>query len=310
MIPIGASRRTAVAPALAPAWPWLSVILAVGLVFRVVHLGRKSLWLDEAVSWRFTHLSQRELWTQVLDTYPPLYYSLLRLWRVFGDSEAALRSLSVVFGELAIVLTYLLGRQIVNERTGLFAAALVATSTLQLQYSQEARAYELLTAASLMASIGLVGVLQAHAAGQRPRLVIGFAYVGGMVITLYAHNIAFLLFGVAGLIGLADAMRRRTVACVAMWAALNALVVAGWRYWLPVVWKQGRGNLPQLDWLHPPDLSAVIATAHSLYGQQYIYTWQPAITLIWFCWPLSERFCSGGRACRSSTCWRQFSAFP
>src|SRR5215469_17023605 len=75
---------------LATNWVWLSVILAVGLVLRLIHLGRESLWLDETMSWRFAQLPLHALWTEVLDTHPPLYYSMQRLWLVFGDSEAAL----------------------------------------------------------------------------------------------------------------------------------------------------------------------------------------------------------------------------
>jgi mannosyltransferase len=267
-------------PEVASAWLWLSIILAVGLALRVFLIGHESIWLDEAISWQFAHISQHELWTEVLDTHPPLYYSMLRLWLVFGDSEAALRSLSVVFGMLAILLTYVLGRQIADARVGLFAAALMATSALQLEYSQEARSYELLTAASLAASIGLVGILQAHEARRRPRIAICVLYVVGMVIALYAHNIALLLFGVAGLVGLADAIRRGTLGSTAVWVALNVLVVAGWCYWLPVVWQQSTGEMPRLSWLKPPNLQAVIEGARNLYGQGYVYAWQPVINLI------------------------------
>jgi len=100
------------------------------------------------------------------------------------------------------------------------------------------------------------------------------------VLTLYAHNIALLLFAVTGLIGVADVVRRRTVGCAAQWAALNLLVLAGWSYWIPVVWRQGRGSLPQLDWLHPPDLHAIASTAHALYGEQFVFSLSPVITLI------------------------------
>ena len=268
-------------PALASAWLWLLVILAVGLALRVVLIGRESLWLDEAVSWRFAHRSQHELWTQVLDTQPPLYYSLLRLWLVFGDSEAALRSLSVVFGVLAVLLTYVLGRQIANAWTGLIAAAIIATSAMQLQFSQEARSYELLTAASLAASIGLVGVLQAHEAGRRPSVASCVMYVVGMLIALYAHNIALLLFGIAGLIGVVDVMWRRRLVSIATWAVLSALVIVGWRHWFLVVWKQSTGGMPTLDWLKPPNLHAVLDVARSLYGQQFVLGLHPVIHLIY-----------------------------
>jgi hypothetical protein len=261
--------------ALATNWVWLSAILAVGLLLRVIHLGRESLWLDEAGSWRLAHLPFHTLWREVLDVHPPLYYSIQRLWLVFGDSEAALRSPSVIFGVIAIALTYVLGRQIADARTGLFAAALMATSALQIQFSQEARSYELLTAAAVMASIGLVGVLRATRAGTWPSLIVCCAYVGGMLIALYAHNIALLLFAVAGLIGLADLARRRSLRCAATWGALNALVVMGWCCWMRVIWHQTTGPVPALGWLRPPDVAAVAYALDRLYGEGYVNIVKP-----------------------------------
>jgi 4-amino-4-deoxy-L-arabinose transferase-like glycosyltransferase len=250
-------------------WVWLSAILAVGLALRLIHLGRESLWLDESESWLHARRGLHVLWTQVLSPHPPLYFSLLRLWLLFGDSEAALRSLSVLFGVIAIALTYVLGRQVAGARTGLFAAALMATSALQIEYSQEARSYELLTAATVMASIGVVGVLAATRAGMWPSLIVCATYVGGMLIALYAHNIALLLFAVAGLIGLADLTRSRSLRCAATWGTLNALVVLGWCYWMRVVWHQATGPLPGLDWLRPPHFGAVIFALNGLYGEGY-----------------------------------------
>jgi mannosyltransferase len=261
--------------ALATNWVWLCAILAVGLALRLVDLGRESLWLDESVSWVYARGGLRALWTRVSDPHPPLYYSIQRVWLLFGDSEAALRSPSAIFGVIAIALTYVLGRQIAGARIGLFAAALMATSALQIEYSQEARSYELLTAAAVMASIGLVGVLRATRAGIWPSLIVGCAYVGGMVIALYAHNIALLLFAVAGLIGLADLARNRSLRCAATWGALNALVVIGWGYWMGVVWYQATGPLPQLDWLRPPDLAAIGSALNRLYGEGYVNFVQP-----------------------------------
>jgi uncharacterized membrane protein len=268
--------------ALAADWVWLSAILAVGLLLRVIHLGRESLWLDESMCWFYAQRGLRVLWTQVLSIHPPLYFSLLRLWLLFGDSEAALRSPSVIFGVIAIALTYVLGRQVVGARTGLLAAALTATSALQIQYSQEAYSYELLTAATVVASIGLVCVLRATRTGMRPKPIVCCAYVGGMLIALYAHNIALLLFAVAGLIGLADIARRRSLRCAATWGALNALVVAGWRYWMGVVWHQATGGsgMSSLDWLAPPDLTAVVFALQGLYGEGYVHFLDPISGLI------------------------------
>jgi 4-amino-4-deoxy-L-arabinose transferase-like glycosyltransferase len=265
---------------LATNWVWLCAILAVGLLLRVFHLGRESLWLDEATSWRFAQVPFNTLWTKVLDTHPPLYYSIQRVWLLFGDSEAALRSPSVIFGVIAIALTYVLGRQVADARTGLFAAALMATSALQIQFSQEARSYELLTAATVMASIGLVSVLRATRADAWPSLIVCCAYVGGMLIALYAHNIALLLFAVAGLIGLADLARSRSLRCAATWGALNALVIIGWGYWMGVVWHQATGPMPTLHWLRPPDAATIAYALSRLYGEGYVNFVKPLWGLI------------------------------
>ncbi|NJO54288.1 MAG: hypothetical protein HC829_05055, partial [Bacteroidales bacterium] len=101
------------------ALPWvartalpLALVLALAVWFRFHEIGRLPLWLDEAYSFWFSGQSFRSLWTFVptFETHPPVYYSLLRLWRVFGEDETALRSLSAVLGILATAAVYLLGR--------------------------------------------------------------------------------------------------------------------------------------------------------------------------------------------------------
>ena len=65
-------------------------------------------------------------WSTIVDPgNPPLYYSFLHGWLVFGDSEAALRTLSVVFGVLTIPLVYALGRTIRDHRLGIVERAAV-----------------------------------------------------------------------------------------------------------------------------------------------------------------------------------------
>jgi mannosyltransferase len=243
----------------APHYVLLLAILGGGFALRVASLGRLSLWLDEAISWRFAHFPLYALWHEVLDTHPPLYYSLLHLWLNFGDSEAVLRSLSVLAGTVSIAFTYLLGRRLADARVGFIASALVAASALQIDYSREARSYALLTAAGLAASIGVVEMLTASAAGLRPRIGSFAWYVLGMLVALYAHNVALLLFVLALMIGFAEALRIRSVTFAWAWLLANGIVVFGWLWWLPVVIGQGSGSLPELAWLKPPDLQTALA---------------------------------------------------
>ena len=118
------------------------LVVVLGAVLRLYQLGSQPLWVDEATSLRFARQSLSGLWswsTIVDPGNPPLYYSLLHGWLVFGDSEATLRFMSVVFGVLTIPLVYILGRTIRDHRLGIVGALLFAISPFQVWYAQEAR---------------------------------------------------------------------------------------------------------------------------------------------------------------------------
>ena len=94
------------APAPSPGF-WLAplTITTLGAALRFFQLDGQSLWLDEAISWRFASAeSFSALLAEVrTDVHPPLYFALLRGWiGFFGDSEWALRSLSALLGTSAI----------------------------------------------------------------------------------------------------------------------------------------------------------------------------------------------------------------
>ena len=70
----------------------------------------QSVWFDEAYSIMLAKQSTGELLRLTgLDTHPPLYYLLLKAWAgMFGWSEVALRSLSVIAAGGAVVFAGLL----------------------------------------------------------------------------------------------------------------------------------------------------------------------------------------------------------
>lgn len=131
-----------------PTWLLLTAVLA-GAAMRVHGLGEHSLWNDELSTWyrlgpgpgsaRFWNWIQR-------DVHPPGYLVLMSFWvDLFGDSEASLRAPSALAGVLLIPLVYGLARSVYGSLTGAVAAWLTAVSPFFLWYSQEARAYELVT---------------------------------------------------------------------------------------------------------------------------------------------------------------------
>src|SRR6266849_1006024 len=129
----------------------LVLVISVGALLRIVKLGSESLWLDEAYSIYTSQESLPEIVPEISkDVHPPLYYFALHYWlKFFGDSESATRSLSVVFGVIAIPWIYGLASLLFDRMTGLFSAVLLAWSHFNIEYSQEARMYELLALLSL-----------------------------------------------------------------------------------------------------------------------------------------------------------------
>ena len=120
-------------------------ILLVALTLRLVALNQ-SFWLDEAIGALVVrNLEFKEILTQFSrsDFHPPLYYLILKFWtNLFGYSESALRSLSVVLGTATVYLTYLIAIKILKKRFAvLFSTLLIATSQLHIYFSQEARMY-------------------------------------------------------------------------------------------------------------------------------------------------------------------------
>src|SRR5947209_5855379 len=86
-------------------WPVVLVIVAGGMLLRLWHLNQRSLWFDEAFSWRLIQFPLPEmLWRAGHDNSPPLYYILLQGWvALWGESLFFLRLPSVLLGGAAVL---------------------------------------------------------------------------------------------------------------------------------------------------------------------------------------------------------------
>src|SRR4051812_27381220 len=130
-----------------PPVPLAALILAAAIL-RFATIDVQSYWFDEALTAKLLRLPLGDMLSQLPDTEltPPLYYVLAWPWvHVFGSGEAALRSLSALFGIAVVPVAYLIGRELFGRRgPALATAALVAFNPLLVWYSQEARPYSLL----------------------------------------------------------------------------------------------------------------------------------------------------------------------
>lgn len=148
---------------------WIVVgLTAVAALLRFLTLGDQSYHHDEIVTASrilrggFGHAMDAVGFSE---STPPLYYALAWVWsQAFGTAEFGLRSLSALAGVATVPVLYLVAAELRGRRAGLMAAALTAVNPMLLWYSQEARAYALLT---LLCAISLLYCVRAARYGRR-----------------------------------------------------------------------------------------------------------------------------------------------
>ncbi|HUE27549.1 MAG TPA: glycosyltransferase family 39 protein, partial [Solirubrobacteraceae bacterium] len=146
-----------------PALVAVAGLMALAAVLRFYRIGHQGFWFDEGNTALEVRYSIGQMLTLIkhYESTPPLYYLVAWVWaRIFGHGEVGLRSLSALCGVLTVPVAYAAARKLVSRRAGVIAAALTATSSLLIWYSQEARAYEL---AVLLAGASLVAFAYARA---------------------------------------------------------------------------------------------------------------------------------------------------
>jgi len=134
----------------------LALVIVAGAALRFATLDVQSLWYDEAVTARLMRMQLADLLPAIGDSEstPPLYYLAAWAWaHAFGTGEAGLRSLPALLGTLTIPVVWALGRRLGGDRAALAAAAVVAANPFAVWFSQEARAYALLTALAALSAL-------------------------------------------------------------------------------------------------------------------------------------------------------------
>ncbi len=119
-------------------------ILLLAASLRWERLGSRNLWQDEAFSLDAARRSIPAMlaFVRANDAHPVGYYMLLSVWiRTVGENLAWMRALSAIFGVVAILLTWRMGRRLFSPGVGVGAAALLALNPFQIFASNELRMY-------------------------------------------------------------------------------------------------------------------------------------------------------------------------
>ncbi len=205
------------------------LVLAFSLRWHLI--ATRSLWLDEAYSLEVAHRNIHNIWVFLRgnDAHPIGYYALLSTWiRWFGTDLTAMRSLSLIFGMGAVVLTWLLGRVLFSPAVGIVAAALVSVNPFQIIASNELRMYPMLTCLSLISTW-----LLWRACASPPRAGWWVAYGVSAALAGYTSYYAFFLFPAQALWVVVWA--RPSVRAVTGLAVATATALVLYIPWIPYV---------------------------------------------------------------------------
>lgn len=161
----------------------------LGIVFlawalRTATLTLQSMWIDEVMALFFTRGTFHETLQTIVrpEHNGPLFYLLLFWWRhLAGDSDFAVRYMSVLFSVLTLPLLYQLARRLLTERTAALALWLAAFSPFTLWFAQEAKMYALHMWAATASTLAL---LEAFRKGGWWRWAV---YAILLSFTLYSH---------------------------------------------------------------------------------------------------------------------------
>lgn len=226
----------------------LAVIILLAVALRTYQLTARSLWFDEAFTWRLIQFPYLELIRRTgQDVHPPFYYLLLKTWAyVFGSSLVSLRAFSITAAVLLIVVVYYFTRNITRRHAiALIAAFFLAVAPWHVALSTEARMY------ALAAVLAAVLVWMAY---RRQWLFFTFTAVA----LSYTHYYGLLLIVAIAVwqLGAAIAATRGRLGELFtsrfFWSAVisHTIVFVAYLPWLPVLLRQTR-QVTQSFWIPP-----------------------------------------------------------
>ncbi len=215
-------------------------LLGVGL--RFVGLLERSVWFDEAMSWRTVILPWSEMVASISDnTHAPLFFCLLKGWiGLFGESLLSLRgfNLAITLVTLVVIERSLAVIPTVSRGMRVVACGLFAASPLQIRLAGEVRMYPLFVLFAIASTWALWRLLHSgrnwRGAG---------VYSVSVLAMLYTHY--FGLFVFAAQVGSVAAVylfpgleRSKKRAAAGMLVTSWGMIAVGWLPWLPVFLRQ------------------------------------------------------------------------
>lgn len=242
--------------------PTFLIVLYVGLCALNIN---SSTWFDESYSAYLIRGNLADIWSMTaIDVHPPLFYFLLKLWSLIaGTSLVALRSMSVFFGVVSIVLLFQLLRRHFNLTTAIIGSFFFTLSPMLIRYGQEMRMYTIVITFVIAATDVMLRALDANDPKESRRL--WFLYAILIALGMWTHyftalawiaQLIYILYrqGIFKKNGLKefwqDKARRNTM------LQTYGLAVICYIPWIPFFLKQS-ASVQGGFWIGPVNLEAV-----------------------------------------------------
>ena len=161
-------------------WVLLAIGLAIFTVITLWTITKSSIWFDEAFGAYMIRFNFADIFKYTAaDVHPPLFYLLLKLWSlIFGNTELALRSMSLFFGAVTIVFGYLLANRLFDKKIARISLLFMILSPMLIRYGQEMRMYALVAAIGLAATYVLTIAVESKK--RLPWIIYGILIALGM----------------------------------------------------------------------------------------------------------------------------------
>jgi uncharacterized membrane protein len=253
----------------------LGLILLLGAALRFYDLGAESYWIDEISTIIEGQQNLQQLFTSGKLNQPPAYYLPFHFWlQIFGDTEVSTRSFSVLFGLASVFLTYVVGKELFDEKIGLLGALLMAVSEFQIYHSQTTRFYSFFEFTVLLSFLFFILSL-------RNKRTIYFAFYGiASVIMICSHAFGVFILVAQNLFLVLQGKRHSDILII--WLACQALVLLTVMPYLnPLVFGSGGiegaidSNIPGKA--SPTLLSLLRSAYHFVFSARRERSWEEII---------------------------------
>jgi len=188
-------------------------------------IGNSSFWIDEAYSVSLAQRHIPDIINHCASTdNPPFYFLLLHFWiKVFGISEAAVRSMSAVFSISTALLLFHHAKKYIGLATAVFVSLIFTVANQHLFYAQETRNYALVALLSIASAYFYSELFYSG----KIKSAIFLTLVN--ILLVFTHYMAGFLIACEGLVSLVFiSSNRKFFSSVALSCIVVVLALAPW----------------------------------------------------------------------------------